>query len=285
LAENVLITGTPRSGTTLTCHLLSEVPDTVALHEPMRVRDFAELGGPDAIADEVQRFCDEQRASLHERGVAISKNVGGKVPDNPHGSAKNESTGLRRSNASKGEIEVTKPLSRDFTLVVKHNAAFTAVLGALADRFRVYAIMRNPLSVVASWNSIDFNAQRGHVPAGERLDPELKATLEGLDDPLDRQLHILGWFHERWHRYLPEENMIRYESVVESGGSALGVIQPLAASLDEPLESRNLSRLYDREMIMRIADRLLASEGAHWSSYSRESVEELLEAFTSQTAG
>ncbi len=275
--NDVLISGTPRSGTTLTCHLLNKVPDTVALHEPMRVKGFAELDGHTAIAEAVQTFCDGQRESLHERGRAISKNVGGAVPDNPHGSEKGES-GLRKSKASKSEIVVDKPLTEDFTLVIKHNAAFTAVLGDLVKRFRVYAVMRNPLAVMTSWNSIDFNAQRGHVPAGERLDPRLRDALAALDDPLDRQLHLLDWFHEQWHRHLPPESFIRYEEVVESKGRALSVIQPLAADLDEPLESRNLSKLYDREMMLRIGERLLASEGAQWQSYTKESVERLLEA-------
>jgi hypothetical protein len=275
-AHDVLISGTPRSGTTLTCHLLNKVGDTVALHEPMRVKRLAELPSLAEVPAEVQRFCEEQRQSLHERGRAISKNVGGAVPDNPHGSEKNES-GLRKSKASKSEIVVDKPLSPDFTLVVKHNAAFTAALGELVKEFRVYAVMRNPLAVVTSWNSIDFNAGKGHVPAGERLDPGLRDALAGLDDPLDRQMHILDWFHSQWHRHLPPEQFIRYEDVVESGGKSLAVITPGAAELDEPLESRNLSKLYDRELMLRIGERLLASDGAQWESYPRESVERLLE--------
>jgi hypothetical protein len=46
--------------------------------------------------------------------------------------------------------------------------------------------------------------------------------------------------------------------------------------LDEPLLSRNLKPLYDREDMLRIGERLLASEGAYWRFYSRESVEDLL---------
>jgi hypothetical protein len=38
--QTVLITGTPRSGTTLVCHLLNQLPDTVALNEPMQPRHF-----------------------------------------------------------------------------------------------------------------------------------------------------------------------------------------------------------------------------------------------------
>ncbi len=33
--NNIILTGIPRSGTTLICYLLNKIPNTVALHEPM----------------------------------------------------------------------------------------------------------------------------------------------------------------------------------------------------------------------------------------------------------
>jgi hypothetical protein len=45
--------------------------------------------------------------------------------------------------------------------------------------------------------------------------------------------------------------------------------------LDEPLESRNLNKLYDRDEMLRVGERLLGSEGAYWRFYTKESVEEL----------
>jgi len=278
--QNILLTGTGRSGTTLTCHLLNGLPDTVALFEPMKVKDFAEMDGPGAIADAVDRFCAEQRASIQARGVATSKQVGGVMPANPYGSKTNES-GFRAKSVSKGEVAVDKPLGEDFGLVVKHISAFAAVLPALVKRFPVYAVVRNPLPVLASWNSIDFNLRKGHIPAAERLDPELREALAALEDPLDRQLHIMAWFHGRFRRNLPDESILRYETIVESGGSCLSAIRPSASGLAEPLESRNLNEIYDREMVERIGERLLASEGAHWESYPKESVERLLELFVS----
>jgi hypothetical protein len=275
-SRNVLLTGTGRSGTTLTCHLLNRLDDTVALFEPMRVKKFAKLDTHSEIADSIQAFCEEQRVSIHEHGRAISKQVGGVMPDNPYGSETTEA-GLRAKFVSKGEIAVDKDLPPDFMLIIKHISAFTAMLEVLVGRFPVYAIVRNPLPVLASWNSIDFNLRDGHIPAAERIDPQLQADLAAIDDPLGRQIHILAWFHGRFHRHLPDESIIRYESLVESGGRALSVINPGAEALDEPMESRNRSALYAEESMQRIGERLLASEGAHWESYTKESVERLLE--------
>ena len=70
--------------------------------------------------------------------------------------------------------------------------------------------------------------------------------------------------------------MIRYEDMIEPGGKALSIITPSANLLNEPLESRNLNPLYDRDDMLRIGERLLASEGACWHFYPKSSVEELL---------
>lgn len=276
-AENILVTGLPRSGTTLTCHLLNKVPDTVALHEPMKVKYFADLHSPEERRGLIHRFFADQRESIRDRGVAISKQVDGAVPDNPYGAGRSDA-GLRKSVASKGEVVVDKELSPGHALVVKHNSAFAALVGELVGHFPVYAVVRNPLSTIASWSSVEFNAQTGHVPAAERLDPGLRDALARLDDPLDRQLHVIAWFHGQYRGSLPEERILRYERIVESGGRALAVVRPGAEDLDEPLRSRNLSDQYDRGAIERIGERLLATDGPHWETYSRESVEELLEA-------
>lgn len=287
--HSILLTGTARSGTTLSCHLLNKLPDTVALHEPMAsgpmaVGRLSELGSYERMGQAVESFCEEQRTSLHERKRARSKEQGGAVPDNHVGAARTRKhlwgKALRRRSRSvrKGEIVVEKELSEDFTLVVKHVSAFAALLGELVKRFPVYAIVRNPLPVLASWNSIDFNLRRGHVPAAERIAPDLEAALRSIDDRLDRQIHVLAWAHAQFRRHLADQSIIRYESIVETGGSALSVVEPTASDLDQPLENRNQSALYDREELLRIGERLMESEGAHWESYTRESVERLLEA-------
>jgi hypothetical protein len=51
---------------------------------------------------------------------------------------------------------------------------------------------------------------------------------------------------------------------------------PAASQLDEPLENKNLNPLYERDKVLRFGERLLESEGAYWTLYSRESVEEIM---------
>jgi hypothetical protein len=273
--NNVLLTGVPRSGTTLTCHLLNKLPDTVALHEPMRVKKLAKLKNHEEICRSIKRFCDEQRESIHERKRAISRNVAGAVPDNPFGAGRSEA-GLRQNIDSKGEITIDKKLSREFMLVIKHNSAFAALLKALIKRFPVYAIIRNPLAALTSWSSVDSSPQSGHASAAEQLDPNLRAKLAAIEDEVDRQIYLLGWFYGQFRCYLPEHAIIRYESLVASGGRALSVVRSEANELNEPMENRNKNRLYDYQGMLRIGERLLESEGAYWEFYTKESVERLL---------
>jgi len=72
---------------------------------------------------------------------------------------------------------------------------------------------------------------------------------------------------------------IRYEDLVATGGRALAAVVPAAGGLDELLSERNANELYDREDVAWVGKRLLASEGAYWRFYSRESVEDLLARF------
>ncbi|MFN8591500.1 MAG: hypothetical protein U0031_08585 [Thermomicrobiales bacterium] len=273
MPDTILITGTPRSGTTLTCHLLNKLPNTVALHEPMRGKDMRHGEG---ICAAVTAFCAEQRASILKAGLAITKHAGGAVPANPVGDNRT-AEGYRERVVTKGEIEIDKPVDPDFTLAVKHCGSFTATLDRLVAEFPVYGLVRNPLATLASWSSVDFPIRQGRVPTAERLDRELEATLDQIDDTLDRQLFLLDWFHERMRRYLPEASIVRYEAVVETGGAALAVMHPAASHLSEDLDSQNLSKQYDRDHMLRLGERLLASDGAYWKSYDRREVENLLD--------
>lgn len=263
--RRIALTGVPRSGTTLCCRLLGEADDTVALFEPMEVERLPD-GDPEAALDVIDAFFDQSRASLLEQGRAISNHVGGAVPDNPFGHQRG-TDGQRVRQAHRGEIRIDKPLGPAFTLVIKHNAAFTALLPQLATRFETFAVIRNPLAVLASWHSVDLPVTQGRMPAGERLDPSLRARLDAEPDRVGRQLLLLDWVFSRYAAYLPPERILAYEQVVASGGAVLARATGLAVPC-RPLEERNASRLYDAGQCRGLAERLLAAPGA-WRDFYR----------------
>jgi hypothetical protein len=282
---DVILTGLPRSGSTLTCHLLNRCADTVALHEPMPMPELARRHPPAELVDCVAEFFAGTRRSLLEEKRAVSKSVGGTVPDNTFGDGRGGRDNLRYSLASHGEVSFAgKELRPDFTLAVKHNAGFTALLDRLTARFVCYGLVRHPLAVLASWNSVKLPVQQVHLPAGEGIDAGLRGALERIADRQERQFYILAWFFERLARYLPRAAILRYEDVVASGGRILTPITAAAASLGEPLASRNANAAYDHGQMAALGEKLLGCDGAYWEFYSRASVAEMLMALAPAAA-
>ena len=277
--RNIVITGPGRSGTTLTCHLLNKLPETVALSEPIAPGRFADrLPDHEAVCNGIEEYYRDMRRMALREGVVISKHVGGVVPDNTKG----EVEGVRRRIAQKGRIAVGKDLRPGFYLAIKQPRMFTALLPSLAKRFPCFAIVRNPLAIRASSLSIESNkARRKNPRAIARYDEGFRRYMHegGVEsrDKLDRWLLKTHYIFERYRRELPRDHIIRYEDIVVSGGKALEVIIPAARELDEPLRSKNLNPLYDRDDILPYAQRLLESEGAYWDFYSRNDVEEILD--------
>jgi hypothetical protein len=303
---NVLVTGLPRSGTTLACELLNLVPDVVALDEPMnrlmltedalrpapgrprgRRRGWAPwsggrggdtaAAGPDAdvVADNIGHFLARTRASIRDRGMALTRHVEGRVLGSKVADEYGEG-GLRGKLFARGEIHVDKPLSPGFVLVVKHNSGFAAVLPRLVGRFPVTAIVRNPLSIISSWQTVPFPVQQGHASLAELLDPDLAVALARIDDRVDRQFFLLSWFFRHFRDDLPDGGFVRYEEMVASNGAALATVVPGAADLVHPLDNRNRSSVYDPAAAQELGRRLLDTDGPWWHFYTPDSVRQLL---------
>jgi hypothetical protein len=284
--HNIVLTGPGRSGTTLACHLLNKLPNTIALAEPLSPGRFADrLPDNEAVADGIQDFYRRQRRMALNKGLVLSKHTGGVVPDNPKGMVGD----VRKRIVEKGKIPVSKDLRPGFFLAVKQTGLFTAMLPTLEKRFACYAIVRNPLAIRASSLSLEPREER-HEGGREkrpkspnarvRYDADLNERMERKmsegADIIDRWLLRIHSNFERYLEVLPPENVIRYEDICESKGKALSVIVPAAADLDEPLESKNMNPLYKRDQVLRYGERLLESDGAYWNFYTRESVEEIM---------
>jgi hypothetical protein len=232
----------------------------------------------DAVADGIEQYFRRVRRRIRKEAVAISKHAGGQITDNAYGRPDAESR--RKSVLEKGKIAVRKELDDRFFLVIKQPGLFTAMLPQLAARLPCYALVRNPLAVLASHFSLGRPAdtsKRGSTSAALRYDEALRHRMAEVErGSVEWKLGMMSWACERFASELPGQNVIRYEDIVDSRGKALAVISPTAEQLDEPLSSRNLSELYDRDTMLKLGERLLGSDGAYWHFYSREDVEVLL---------
>jgi hypothetical protein len=219
----MLLTGLPRSGTTLVCALLNELPNTLALVEPIAFRpdgDHAE-----AMA-QIDDFVRDARRRVLASGEATSRHVDGVIPDNlvsPPG----QGSGLRRFHPERGTIKLDKPLGAGFHLFIKHLGEFTAMADPLAQRYPLVAIVRNPLDVLAAWQTVDLPINNGHLRSAECFSPGLAKALAAEPDRLRRQVLLLGWLLSVY-RSFPPERILRYEDLVGAPQQTLASLTPRA---------------------------------------------------------
>lgn len=270
---DVILTGLPRSGTTLTCFLLNQLPNSVALHEPISPGSL-QAATPEGIIGKISTFFATQRVMIRTTARATSKSRGERVPRNHVSDAVGGK--LQTELLDGSSILVDNVSSDDFSLYIKQPSAFSALLPVLVGHFPCYALIRNPLAVLLSWQDARMNISQGYAPNAERFAPDLKHALTVEKDRLERQLILMDFFFGRYLDHVPERT-IRYESIVASGGKALSLIDPAAESLSEPLSSRNRRATDDNPMARRLAERLLERDSPCWHFYSRRDVESLLE--------
>lgn len=268
MTRYVALTGLPRSGSTLCCRLVNAADDAVALVEPMDV-SMLDAGDAERAAEQVLSYFSESERMLRSSSTAMSVHDGGAVPDNPYGFDRDEK-GLRfRTAQASSPIQFTKALSSDGLLLIKHNAAFAALLPALKQSLRVVGLIRNPLAVLCSWQTVPIPPQQGRAPGGEHFDRVLSQTLSAEPDRLCRQLTLLDWFFGRYLDHLDEGDLVRYESIIATGGAHLHDTLGLGAA-PSALQERNASRAYHGVYLEQLIDGLLTFEG-RWLDFYRQS--------------
>ena len=260
-----LLCGIPRSGSSMCCRIAGEAPDVVALSEPVDPSTFRGVTESQEACRRIRDFAERARERILAEGRARSMQVDGRLDDN-RVAMSTESGGLRAPRGGLGEVSFDKPLAQDFTLVMKQNAVFAALLPELAELFPFLALVRNPLAVLASWQTVDLAVQGGRAPAAEQFDPSLRLALEAEPDTLRRQILILDWFFTRFGDHLASERVLRYEDVVASGGLSLFRRLGTASPRRELLGSRNANPLYEAGTVDAVLGALLATDGA-WSGW------------------
>ena len=262
-----LLSGVPRSGTSLSCRLAGELPDTVALSEPFNDRLEEIQSDPRGACVRIGELVAQVQEEILVERQAPSLQVGGRLYDNivvP----KSSEDGLRTRQSEWGRMSIDKPLTDRFTLVIRDNAVFAALLPHINALFPCLAMVRNPLSVLASWQTVNLPVHRGRLPGAELFDPYLHRTLEQEPDLLRRQILALDWLFDRFHAHLPPENVIRYEDLVESGGLALFRRLGHLRAGPVTLANHNENVQYDEATIDALLEVLLESRGS-WTRFYR----------------
>jgi hypothetical protein len=247
--SDILVTGPNRSGTTLLCACLNQLPDCLALAEPMSPPTQAST---DNALRYISRFLIETRNKALAEKVATAKVADEGFDtanwfEQPHASGR-----LRVTREVVRELPIRKALSPGFKLVVKHPAFFTALAEPLQELYPLYAIVRDPLATLASWQTLDIPVHRGHWPVAEAFSPPLREKLQSITDPLDRQIVILRWCFEVYE-CLPRKRVLRYEDLVVDPLATLSDFHSGVESINVPIRIENPATRYASVNLSRLA--------------------------------
>lgn len=264
--RNVILTGIPRSGTTLCCKILLEVENQIALNEPIAAHHFKSKLTPEKVVE--NSFVTYRKQLLKNQAVPV-RTKAGKITDNAY-STDNKT---RKKVLERTLVKFDKNLNSDFTLILKHCAEFTLILDKLVKNYECFAIVRNPLSVLASWHSVDVPVSKGRVSKSEILNSDFHFQLEKIKTLKDKQIFILNWYFSQYST-LKSTNIIKYEHVISTQGNALSVISGKDTIFSENLNNRNKNKLYDKKVMSDYLKILLEySDGAFLNYYSFEEIE------------
>ncbi len=234
---DILVTGMPRSGTTLLTSLLSAQPNTIALAEPIQ---FDGQGGRLRAVEEIGSFVRRVRKAALSHGPLPTKHLNGVITDN-FAEPPNAEGRLRRVLAESGELRFEKSLNDDFTLIVKHPAEFTALADILVDEFKLYALIRDPIAVLAAWQTVNMPVNRGHMPMMECFSPDLRYRLEGITQTIERQVALIE-FQLSTYSKLPPAQILRYENMIADPKGTLHALCPNLENIPELSELDPLER-------------------------------------------
>ena len=241
------------------------MPGIVGLSEPIG-RDLSSTAGDaDSACTLIERFIERTRARAIAEGVVPTVHVDGRLDDDRVDAEAGDDR-LRMRRGERGEIPTTAALAPDFGLLIKHNAFFAALLPHLATRFDCLAIVRNPVAVLASWQTVDLPVARGRIPAAEQFDDGLRVALDAEPDLLLRQVAVVDWFFRQYEACLDARRIIRYEELVDTGGGVLYQALGTARAPLETLVSRNDNPAYavaDADGLLRA----LLDRGGAWSAF------------------
>lgn len=231
-----LITGLPRAGTTLLTALVDGLVQSVALSEPDALveRARATEDGDCLVRDIVQFHRQVRRALRAGEPVADIRAADGQ-PFTDY---------LCRTGAA---TIVEKPsntidrsaLAHDFLLASKHNALYTALLLPLLDsgRFKVLAVVREPLDLLRSWATVPFPIGRGRLPGAERYWPALAELAEAAEPVKVRQAMIMEAIVARYVSLADRITVLRYEEVL-ADPRRIAVLMDRAARVEVPIRPR-----------------------------------------------
>lgn len=211
----LVLTGIPRSGTTLAACLVDHLEDTVCLNEPARYYEWA------VSCANRMHFVRNVLEDLRATRQKLAK--GGTVADvrEEDGSAPTNYYDARNRRRILNCHQVGRPASGEkLLLAVKHNEPLTATLPELcaSDDIAIVAIVRHPVPTILSWRSRPIPLRAGRLSIGYRLWPEALEAEQAAHSVIEAQASIYALYCRRYWSLRDRITIVRYEDMINNPG-------------------------------------------------------------------
>jgi len=253
--SDYVVTGIPRSGTSLILSLLNSDENMMCFSEPpwiKLIRNNADNG--DQLSQLLRHKISELRRDIlesHSIEMVYQKNKN-TPPDNYF---KREVGGIKKTRNTEWVTFDSSKANNHF--VIKANAVFTAVLPSLikAGMWQIVPVIRDPLYVLMSWNSVPIASSKGRVAVVEKFSNDLKLIAQ-QKPLLKRQVLLLDWYFKQYEIF-ESDDVLYYENLISNPLVEIKKFFPEAEIHLSKLKSKNTKSRYANETEQIYKDALL----------------------------
>ncbi|MFC7394398.1 hypothetical protein [Scopulibacillus cellulosilyticus] len=245
--NNLIVTGIPRSGTTLTTALIDSLSNSVCLSEPAwQARLFKKTKNINELIKQIEKdFVKIRKRIVNHKPIEDRRHKDGTSLTNY---IKYDEDGKAKKNKNANQF-ILQVVNKDFLLGMKHNAHYSSILPNLVENnfFSVLAIVRHPIPTILSWQNVNFPISKGKLPGSERFWPEIKKISNSNDPLLLKQVRFYDLFCERYLSLADHMTLLKYETILESP-KILEKLTNKSYETEIDISNRNKSKHYHLEM-------------------------------------
>ena len=242
--KDVILTGIPRGGTTLSAALLDNLKNAVCLSEPRWQSPwFTNFKDVNKVTEFVMNdYKNIRQKIMDNKPIKDIRNKDGTPLTNYYSEGrKGRRFNVRKLGAFTFEIE-----NENFLLAMKHNEHYTGILPQLFETgvFSIIAIVRHPVPTILSWKSLNIYVSNGRMPYAEPFWKELRDITLSKDNSLLTLVKIYDLFCERYLSFRNEIHLLKYEEIIKNP-QVFEELTGLTYKNKVKLSSRNQSKNYN----------------------------------------
>ncbi|MCL4196094.1 MAG: sulfotransferase [Phycisphaerales bacterium] len=238
-----ILTGPPRSGTSLLTALLTRKGNVLVANEPVVVGDPLLARGKPARL--LRGYIHSLARQAVQRGTMPTK-VDRRDPSRP-------TTDTAHHGATRRDVAVRIDRARPLCVGVKHPISFMEYLGELVhgwSQLKVIVLARDPVLTIRSWRETTYGWQPGLDDPGKGLWRRMYAEIPADVSPLEKRAHLWNLLVERGEKYAASHpsqvRLLRYETLLADPAATMRALFAHIGA-DQPEEPIDVSDVRPQE--------------------------------------